>query len=53
MYQGKVVEQGDVDKVINHPSHPYTKLLVNCIPKPDPTDKWIETEELQELIKNL
>jgi oligopeptide/dipeptide ABC transporter ATP-binding protein len=41
MYRGNIVEAGDVEKVINHPEHPYTKLLVNSIPPPDPTRKWI------------
>tara|TARA_Y100000590_G_C15649818_1_gene988301 strand:- start:567 stop:1436 length:870 start_codon:yes stop_codon:yes gene_type:complete len=53
MYQGKVVEEGDVDTVINNPKHPYTQLLINCIPKPDPKEKWIEKEKLSALIANL
>jgi ABC-type glutathione transport system ATPase component len=28
MRDGKIVEQGTADKVLNHPSHTYTKLLV-------------------------
>ena len=28
MYQGKIVEQGDVKKVLRNPEHPYTKLLL-------------------------
>ncbi len=33
MYMGKVVEQGRVDDVINHPFHPYTKGLFRSIPR--------------------
>ena len=53
MYHGEVVEEGGVDDVINNPKHPYTQLLINCITKPDPNEKWIEKKKLQELISNL
>lgn len=33
MYQGDIVEQGPVDKVLNHPEHDYTKKLVASIPQ--------------------
>jgi len=46
MYRGNIVEAGDVEKVINHPEHPYTKLLVNSIPPPDPTRKWINLSSM-------
>ncbi|WP_226682952.1 ABC transporter ATP-binding protein [Sutcliffiella horikoshii] len=34
MYLGKIVEIGDVDKVISASLHPYTKALINVMPKP-------------------
>jgi len=40
LYQGSVVEAGDVDKVIKSPVHPYTQLLVDSIPWADLTLKW-------------
>ena len=40
MYQGSVVEVGSVEKVIGQPEHPYTRLLVESIPLPDPERKW-------------
>jgi oligopeptide/dipeptide ABC transporter ATP-binding protein len=40
LYQGSVVEAGDVDKVIKSPVHPYTQLLVDSIPWADLTMKW-------------
>ncbi len=43
MYRGHVVEAGDVEAVINSPSHPYTQLLVQSIPMPDPNHRWAET----------
>ena len=42
LYQGSVVEAGDVDTVIKDPQHPYTRLLVGSIAWPDPKRKWGE-----------
>lgn len=36
MYMGKVVEQGDGEKLFAHPLHPYTRALLSAIPYPDP-----------------
>lgn len=40
MYQGSVVEAGRVEDVIQAPKHPYTQLLVESIPRPDPKERW-------------
>lgn len=32
MYRGRVVEHGPTGDVLNHPSHPYTRLLVGSAP---------------------
>ncbi|MDP6056462.1 MAG: ABC transporter ATP-binding protein [Dehalococcoidia bacterium] len=40
MYRGTVVEAGTVDAVIPSPQHPYTKLLIESIPQPDPKNRW-------------
>ena len=40
LYHGSVMEAGDVEQVIRQPKHPYTKLLVNSIPWPDPDQLW-------------
>ena len=32
MYQGELVEQADVETVLFHPQHPYTKKLLSAIP---------------------
>jgi oligopeptide/dipeptide ABC transporter ATP-binding protein len=37
MYLGKIVEIGDRNIICNNPLHPYTKLLLSCLPIPDPT----------------
>lgn len=34
MYRGKLVEWGSVDAVMTNPQHPYTRALIECIPKP-------------------
>ncbi len=39
MYAGKIVEQGSVENVFKSPSHPYTKGLLNSIPKTGQTRK--------------
>jgi oligopeptide/dipeptide ABC transporter ATP-binding protein len=36
MYLGKIVETGAVEAVFNCPGHPYTRLLLDCHPLPDP-----------------
>ena len=33
MYAGKVMEQGDVYQVLKHPRHPYTRRLIDALPK--------------------
>ncbi|MGH2531257.1 MAG: ABC transporter ATP-binding protein [Thermomicrobiales bacterium] len=37
---GSVVEEGDPEQVVKHPEHPYTKLLIDSIPQPDPDRPW-------------
>ncbi|MCP4020833.1 MAG: ABC transporter ATP-binding protein [Desulfobacteraceae bacterium] len=32
MYAGKIVEQGSVDEVLDHPKHPYTMGLIGSVP---------------------
>jgi oligopeptide/dipeptide ABC transporter ATP-binding protein len=44
MYQGAVVEAGDVDLVIKEPQHPYTQLLIDSIPLPNPKLHWGQHE---------
>jgi oligopeptide/dipeptide ABC transporter ATP-binding protein len=36
MFFGVVVEEGPSEEVISHPRHPYTFLLLDAIPVPDP-----------------
>ncbi len=32
MYLGRIVEQGRVEEVLNHPLHPYTRALLSAVP---------------------
>jgi oligopeptide/dipeptide ABC transporter ATP-binding protein len=36
MYLGRVVEAGPYDRVLDNPSHPYTRALAAAVPVPDP-----------------
>ena len=33
LYAGRVAEQGDTDKVLSPPYHPYTRLLISSVPE--------------------
>ncbi|MBC8219468.1 MAG: ABC transporter ATP-binding protein [Proteobacteria bacterium] len=39
MYLGRIVESGPVREVLHSPSHPYTKGLLNALPKLDALDE--------------
>src|SRR6266851_8277695 len=36
MYAGRIVEMGSTLDVFNHPSHPYTRALLRCLPEAGP-----------------
>jgi len=40
LYRGSVAEAGSVELVVRNPQHPYTRLLVNSIPVPNPDHPW-------------
>jgi peptide/nickel transport system ATP-binding protein len=40
LYRGAVAEAGDVDLVVQDPRHPYTQLLINSVPDPNPEKAW-------------
>ncbi len=51
LYRGSIVEEGDIEKVVNAPKHPYLQKLIESIPLPNPEMKWKEklsmrTEEI-------
>lgn len=43
MYQGKVVESGDVLQIFSNPQHPYTKGLLACRPQLEGHQKYLPT----------
>lgn len=43
MYGGMIVEQGDAQKVLQHPMHPYTKGLLSSIPDPEKKEQPISS----------
>jgi len=41
IYQGKIQEQGETNKIWTKPEHPYTQALLNCLPeKGKPKEKF-------------
>lgn len=48
MYLGHLVELADGDELFENPMHPYTQLLLNAVPIPDPE---IEKTRAHEIIK--
>lgn len=40
MFRGNIVEMGKVELVLGHPKHPYTILLMESIPQPDPEERY-------------
>lgn len=40
MYSGRIVELADCQKLYTHPKHPYTHLLLDCMPDPDPEKEF-------------
>ena len=39
MYAGQIVEQGTVEEIFKHPTHPYTKGLLSAVPRMDMSRK--------------
>ena len=37
MYLGRIVELADCDELFDNPLHPYTRVLLDAVPVPDPT----------------
>jgi peptide/nickel transport system ATP-binding protein len=43
MYQGKIVESGDVWQIFSNPQHPYTKGLLACRPQLEGNQQYLPT----------
>ena len=48
MFRGNIVEMGPVEQVLIDPKHPYTRLLRESIPEPDPSRRWEGVVKLTE-----
>lgn len=48
---GTIVEKGPMTEIVKEPLHPYTRTLIESIPRPDPTKRWKEKIELK--VENL
>ncbi len=42
MLRGWVVELGSAEQVLGNPLHPYTQILKNSVPEPDPQLRWTD-----------
>jgi peptide/nickel transport system ATP-binding protein len=42
MLRGWIVELGTVEQVLGKPLHPYTQILKNSVPEPDPRMRWTD-----------
>ncbi|WP_081736803.1 ABC transporter ATP-binding protein [Arthrobacter sp. MA-N2] len=46
MYLGEIVEEGPVDRIFGAAAHPYTQVLLNAVPVPDPVAQRATTKLL-------
>ncbi|HUZ16739.1 MAG TPA: ABC transporter ATP-binding protein [Spirochaetia bacterium] len=44
--RGSIIEMGSVDRVLGNPLHPYTVVLRESVPEPDPARRWRADIEL-------
>ena len=42
LYEGKIVEMGNINDVLTHPKHPYTQALIDAISEPNPSNLYKE-----------
>ncbi len=49
MLRGCIVEMGTVEQVLETPLHPYTQILKESVPVPDPDNQWEGEIELTDL----
>ena len=47
LYLGKIVEIGDINKVLSSPKHPYTQALIDSISEPDPNNRFKQKKQIR------
>jgi oligopeptide/dipeptide ABC transporter ATP-binding protein len=51
LYRGSIAEAGQAGPVVQQPEHPYTRLLMQSIPLPDPDRPWPREQQPSEIGK--
>lgn len=49
LYRGSIAEAGYAAPVVQHPEHPYTQLLMQSIPLPDPDRAWPRARDASDI----
>ncbi|MCS7126095.1 MAG: ABC transporter ATP-binding protein [Aigarchaeota archaeon] len=51
LYRGTIVERGPTEDILRNPLHPYTQILLDSLPEPDPKkrDKYMKPLKLSEI----
>lgn len=49
MYRGSIVEEGDIERVLEDPLHPYTKVLLSSLPDYRKGKEWFKAQLPQTL----
>ncbi|MFW5654610.1 MAG: dipeptide ABC transporter ATP-binding protein [Roseicyclus sp.] len=53
MYFGRIVEEGTAEDIFANPAHPYTRALVEGVPKPDPDRRRPEAAAIEGEVPSL
>jgi oligopeptide/dipeptide ABC transporter ATP-binding protein len=53
MYAGRIVEEGTVEDIFNHPKHPYTKGLLNSVPHFESGQRLKKLETIPGIVPSL
>jgi len=52
MFRGDIVEYGPADDVLSRPQHPYTRALIDCIPRLGARQERLRTIDYEALTKS-
>lgn len=53
MYAGAIVEEGSASQIFDHPAHPYTRALIDCIPQPGKTARGTHLGTIRGVVPSL